>query len=81
MKFRYIAALVAASVISNGCGKRDRAEPAKSSDGVESFKFVPRDPSKYTATPQKKSENAQAPNQEKPELDTRRPLDPSNPRQ
>lgn len=81
MNFRYFAALlVAAAVISIGCGERDRKEAEKSGDGVESFKFVPRDPSKYAATPQKNSENSKAPNQEKRQHDTRRPPDPSNAR-
>jgi len=74
MKFRYFAALlVVAAVFSTGCGERDRKEAVKPSDGVESFKFVPRDPSKYTATPQKNSENSLAPDQKNREHDTRRP--------
>ena len=79
MKFRYSTALLAVvAVICTGCGERDRKEAAKSDDGVESFKFVPRDPSKYTAPPQKKSKNSKDPDQEKQEHDARRPPKPSD---
>ena len=81
MKFRYFGALlVAAAVTCTGCGERDRKEAVKSGDGVESFRFVPRDPSKYTATPQKNSEKSQVPDQEKREQDTRRLPNPGDAR-
>jgi len=49
MKFAHSTViLIAATILSlPGCGKRDRDEAKKTGDGTETFKYVPRDPSKF----------------------------------
>lgn len=49
MKYALSAALLMAAMVMTlpSCSKRDREEAKKTSDGSETFKYVPRDPSRY----------------------------------
>jgi len=53
MKSAFSAALLCTAAIMTlpACSKRDREEVKKTSDGSETFKYVPRDPNKFIKQP------------------------------
>ena len=66
MKFLDSTVLLMAAVALGltACGQRDREEAKKTSDGSETFKYVPRDPSKYIKRTPAEGDEATKPNKE-----------------
>ena len=66
MKFLHSIVLLMAAVALGltACGQRDREEASKTSDGSETFKYVPRDPSKYIKGAPVEGGDATKPNKE-----------------